>query len=245
MSLGDLDGKSALVTGASSGIGRETARALAREGCDVSLVARREEKLQDLADEVAEHGIETHIASADIRDENAVDAAVNGTVDAFGGLDVVVANAGAGAPGTGIHEMPTEEYQALSETNIDGTFYTTRAALPHLLETDGNLVFMSSIAGQYPRPATPLYAATKWWIRGFGLSVEARYGPEGLGVTIVNPAEVRTDIEVLGTPLTERFEEGEVVEPEEVAEAVVFAAGTENATMSEVDVYWRGKLGQF
>lgn len=240
-----LSGKAALVTGASSGIGREIIRALAREGCDVSLVARREERLRELASEVEELGVETHVAPADIGDEDAVEAAVEGTVDEFGGLDAVVANAGAGAPGTGIHEMATEEYRTLTGTNVDGTFFTARAVIPHLLESEGNLVFMSSIAGQYPRPATPLYAATKWWIRGFGLSVEARYGPEGLGVTIVNPAEVRTDIEVLGTPLTERFEEGEVVEPEEVAEAVAFAVGAEHATMSEIDVYWRGKLGQF
>lgn len=241
----DLIGKSAIVTGASSGIGRETVRELARAGCDVSLVARSEEKLRELAEEVASYDVNTYVAPANIRDEAAVKTAVEETIEAFDGLDVAVANAGAGAPGTGIHEMETEEYRTLIETNIDGTFFTARSTIPPLLESEGHLVFMSSIAGQYPRPATPLYAATKWWIRGFGLSVEARYGPEGLGVTIINPAEVRTDIEVLGTPLTDRFEEGEVVEPEEVAEAVAFAARTENATMSEIDVYWRGKLGQF
>ena len=245
MSTRDLTGKSVLVTGASSGIGRETVRAFAREGCDVALVSRSEGTLRELANEIADQDVNTHVAPADIRDETAVEAAVEGAADAFGGLDVVVANAGAGAPGTAIHEMKTEEDRLLTETNVDGTFFTARAAIPHLLESEGSLVFMSSIAGQYPRPATPLYAATKWWIRGFGLSVEARYGPDGLGVTIVNPAEVRTDIEVLGTPLTERFEEEEVVEPEEVAEAVVIAARAENATMSEMDVYWRGKLGQF
>jgi NADP-dependent 3-hydroxy acid dehydrogenase YdfG len=104
---------------------------------------------------------------------------------------------------------------------------------------------MSSIAGQYPRPATPMYAASKWWIRGFALSVEAQVGPNGVGVTVVNPAEVRTDIEVLGESMNEQFERGEIVEPEEVAEAEVFAARQDNATISELDVYWRGKLGQF
>lgn len=238
-----LDGRVALVTGASSGIGRETVRALAREGADVALAARREERLNELAEEIDD--VETFVAPTDISDEAAVEAMVEGTVTELGGLDVVVANAGVGAPGEPVAEAATETHRKIVETNINGTFYTARAALPHLLESDGNLVFMSSIAGQYPRPATPMYAASKWWIRGFALSVEAQVGPDGVGITVVNPAEVRTDIEVLGESMNEQFDRGEIVEPEEVAEAVVFAASQDNATISELDVYWRGKLGQF
>lgn len=240
----DLDGRVALVTGASSGIGRETARALARDGADVALAARREAALEELAAEL--DGVETLVVPTDVSDESAVDAMVEATVDDLGGLDIVVANAGVGAPGEPVAETATETHRTIVEVNIDGTFYTARAALPYLLASNGNLVFMSSIAGQYPRPATPMYAASKWWIRGFALSVEAQVGPEGVGVTVVNPAEVRTDIEVLGKPVKDHFEEDEdIVEPEEVAEAVVFAASQDNATISEVDVYWRGKLGQF
>lgn len=238
-----LDGRVALVTGASSGIGRETARALAGEGADVALAARREEQLKELESEI--DGVQTLVVPTDISDENAVDDMVDATVDELGRLDVVVANAGAGAPGGPVSETSTEMHRTIVETNIDGTFYTVRAALPYLLESDGNLIFMSSIAGQYPRPATPMYAASKWWIRGFALSVEAQVGTDGVGITIVNPAEVRTDIEVLGKPVKDRFDKGEIVEPEEVAEAVVFAASQDNATISELDVYWRGKLGQF
>lgn len=238
-----LDGRVVLVTGASSGIGRETARAFAREGADVALAARREERLNELAAELDD--VETFVVPTDISDEAAVQAMVEDTVAALGGLDVVVANAGVGAPGGSVEETATETHRKIVETNIDGTFFTARAALPYLLESDGNLIFMSSIAGQYPRPATPMYAASKWWIRGFALSVEAQVGPDGVGITVVNPAEVRTDIEVLGKSMNEQFDRGEIVEPEEVAEAVVFAARQDNATISELDVYWRGKLGQF
>lgn len=238
-----LDGHVVLVTGASSGIGRETARAFAREGADVALAARREERLNELAAELDD--VETFVVPTDISDEAAVQAMVEDTVAALGGLDVVVANAGVGAPGGSVEETATETHRKIVETNIDGTFFTARAALPYLLESDGNLIFMSSIAGQYPRPATPMYAASKWWIRGFALSVEAQVGPDGVGITVVNPAEVRTDIEVLGESMNEQFDRGEIVEPEEVAEAVVFAARQDNATISELDVYWRGKLGQF
>jgi NADP-dependent 3-hydroxy acid dehydrogenase YdfG len=239
----NLNERVALVTGASSGIGRETAHALAGAGADVALAARREDQLHELAAELED--IETLVVPTDISDEGAVDAMVEETVDKLGGLDVVIANAGVGAPGEPVAETSTKTHRKIVETNIDGTFFTARASLPHLLESEGNLIFMSSIAGQYPRPATPMYAASKWWIRGFALSVEAQVGSEGVGVTIVNPAEVRTDIEVLGKPVKEHFDQGEVVEPKEVAEAVVFAASQENATISELDVYWRGKLGQF
>lgn len=242
-----LEGRTALVTGASSGIGRETANALAARGSDVALAARSEGKLTELADRLREeHGIEPLVIPTNVRDEGEVEQLVTETVETFGALDIVVSNAGVGAPGTRIEEFGTDSYRRLMETNVDGTFFLTRESLPYLLETSGNLIFMGSLAGQFPRPATPMYAAAKWWIRGFALSIQGMYGDEGVAVTVVNPAEVRTDIEVLGKPMTSRFEEGEVSEPAEVAEAVAFAAEQDgNSTVSELDLYWHGKLGQF
>lgn len=242
-----LDGQTALVTGASSGIGQETASVLARDGANLTLAARREERLEALSEALeGEYGVETLAVPTNVREQDAVEAMVEGTVDTFGGLDIVVSNAGAGAPGTRVDDIPTEEFYWVVETNVNGTFFTTRAAMPHLRESEGVLVFVGSIAGQYPRPATPLYAATKWWIRGWALSVEGMVGPDGVAVTVVNPAEVRTDIEVLDQSMTEHFGPGEVTEPEEVAEAIAFAARqSERSTVSELDLYWRGKLNEF
>ena len=239
-----LAGQAALVTGASSGIGYETARALARDGANVALAARRRERLEELATELeAEYDVLTLALPTNIRDEEAVETMVASTVEAFGGLDVVVSNAGAGAPGTRVDDISTEEYRLLLETNVDGTFFTSRAAMPHLRRSRGTIVFVASVAGQYPRPKTPLYASTKWWIRGWALSLEGMVGPDGVGVTVVNPAETRTDIEVLDEPMTEHFAAGDVTEPSEVADAIAFAARqSERSTVAELDLYWRGKL---
>ena len=174
-----LDGRTAVVTGASSGIGEATAHALAREGADVVLAARREERLESIAEDLqAGYGVDARGVPTDVRDDAAVDALIEAAVGAFGGLDVLVINAGL-ARGSDVAEMTTGEYRTMMATNVDGAFFATRAALPHLRERDGHLVFVGSFAGQYPRPFNPVYAATKWWLRGFALSVEASAGPRG------------------------------------------------------------------
>lgn len=259
-----LDGKAALVTGASSGIGEATAHALAREGASVALAARREKVLNDIAKKIeSEHGAETLVVPTNVRDEGNVEEMVETTVETFGQLDVLICNAGL-ARGESVEEMSTDDYETMMETNVDGVFYATRAAIPHLKERDGNLVFVGSFAGQYPRPFNPVYAASKWWVRGFAHSVEAseaqrasesergaeqpasNVGADGVAVTVVNPSEVRTEFgESYGQSFAERFEEGEVTEPEEVAEAILFAAKQEGSTVSELDIYRRDKFSGF
>lgn len=241
-----LDGRTALVTGASSGIGTASARALAREGVNVALSARREDRLEEIADELeTEYGTETLTVPADVREEEAVDAMVEACVERFGGLDVLLNNAGLGRGGD-VESLSTEDYRLMQETNVDGMFFATRAALPHLKESRGNLIFVGSFAGRFPRPSNPVYAATKWWTRGFAHSVQASVGDEGVGVSVINPSEVRTEFGAdMGESFEERFEEGEVTEPEEIAEAVVFAAGQRNSTVSELDLYRRDKFSGF
>ena len=233
----------ALVTGASSGIGEATAHALARKGADVALAARREGRLETIADDLeSEFDAGTLVVPTDIRDEAAVREMVETTVDTLGRLDVLVNNAGLGVGGD-IEETTSEEYHLMMETNVDGAFFATRAAVPHLRETGGNLVFVGSFAGQYPRPGNPIYAATKWWLRGFAHSVEGQIGPDGIGVSVVNPTEVRTEFgSEDGKSLEERFEPGEVTEPAEIADAVAFAAAQDNSTVHEIDLYRRDKF---
>ena len=238
-----LEDDVALVTGASSGIGEATAHALAREGANVALAARREERLESIAAEIeSAFGVETLVVSTDVRDEAAVEALVETTVETFGRLDVLVHNAGLGLGGD-VEATTTDQYRTMMETNVDGVFFATRAALPHLRETDGNLVFVGSFAGQYPRPGNPIYAATKWWVRGFAHSLEGQVGGEGVGVSVVNPTEVRTEFgSEEGDPFTERFEPGEMTAPAEVADAVAFAAAQDRSTVHEIDLYRRDKF---
>jgi NADP-dependent 3-hydroxy acid dehydrogenase YdfG len=238
--------RNALITGASSGIGRATAHALARDGANVALAARRESELTDIADTVeSKYGVETAVFPVDVRDEEAVESVVEGTVSTLDGLDVLVNNAGL-ARGEGVEDLSTEEFRTMQDTNADGVFFVTRAALSHLRESAGNLIFVGSFAGQYPRPFNPVYAATKWWVRGFAHSLEGRVGEDGVAVTVVNPSEVRTEFgSEEGESFEERFDPGSVTEPEEVADAIAFAAGREDSTLSEIDVYRRDKFSEF
>ncbi|CQH52001.1 probable oxidoreductase (short-chain dehydrogenase family) [Halobacterium hubeiense] len=240
-----LDGDVAIVTGASSGIGEATAHVFAREGATVVLAARRRERLETIADDLAaEYDADTHVVPTDVTVEAEVESLVDATVEAYGGVDVLVNNAGLGRSGD-VESLETAAYRQMMDVNCDGAFFATRAALPHLREADGNLVFVGSFAGQYPRPSNPVYAATKWWLRGFAHSVEAAYGDDGVAVTVVNPTEVRTEFgSEDGDAFEEVFEPDEVTEPVEIAEAIAFAARQEPpTTTSEIDVYRRDKFG--
>ena len=238
-----LDGQTAIVTGASSGIGAATCRALAAEGAAVVLAARSEDRLRKLADEIeADHAVDTLVVPTDIREESAVDDLIEATIAEFGGFDILVNNAGL-ARGSDVETMSTDEYETMQETNIDGMFYATRAAIPHVREREGHLIFLGSFAGQYPRSYNAVYAASKWWTRGFAKSVAAQVGDDALGVTVVNPGAVRTEFEATdGRTFEEVFEKGEASEPDEVADAIAFAATREGSSVSEIDINNRGKF---
>ncbi|RXK48613.1 SDR family oxidoreductase [Halorientalis pallida] len=240
-----LDGDTAVVTGASAGIGRATAHAFAREGANVVLAARSEDRLDDLAATVREeYDTAALVVPTDVTDEAAVEALIDATIEEFGGLDVLVNNAGL-ARGGSIEDMSTEQYRTMMDTNVDGMFFAARAAIPHLRESGGTLVFLGSFAGEYPRPSNPVYAASKWWTRGFAKSLSAQVGDD-FAVTVVNPAEVRTEFGYEeGTPFEERFDEGEASEPAEIAEAIVFAAKQSPSMAAEIDLYRRDKFEIF
>ena len=243
MTDGSLDGETAIVTGASAGIGAATCQAFAAAGANVVLAARSEDRLTDLAADLeSDHGVETLVVPTNVREEDAVDALIDETIETFGGIDVLVNNAGLSRGGE-VESMSTEDYETMQETNVDGLFYATRAAIPHVRERNGHIVFVGSFAGQYPRSFNPVYAATKWWTRGFAKSVAAQVGDDGVGVTVVNPAEVRSEFETSdGRTFEEAFDESEASEPEEVAEAIRFAASQEGSSISEIDINRRDKF---
>jgi len=238
-----LAGQTAIVTGASAGIGAATCRHLAAAGANVVLAARSEDRLVDLAEEIeADHDVETLVVPTDVRKEYAVDALIRETLKQFDGIDILVNNAGV-ARGSDVAELSTDEYETMQETNVDGVFYLTREAIPHIRERGGHLIFLGSFAGQYPRSFNPVYAASKWWVRGFAKSVAAQVGDDGVGVTVINPSEVRSEFEATdGRTFAEVFDEDEATEPEEVAEAIVFAATREGSTTSEIDINRRDKF---
>jgi NADP-dependent 3-hydroxy acid dehydrogenase YdfG len=235
----DLAGARVLVTGASSGIGESTALAFAAAGAAVVLAARREGRLRDLADRIdREYGTETVVVPTDVTDPDAVAEMVARSVEALGGLDVVVNNAGILRMAERLEDMPVEAYRAMRAVNVDGMFYTARAALPYLRESEGTLVFVGSDSAKHADPMLATYAATKWWTRGFALSLEAREGRHGVSVSVVNPGDTVTDINFEGRPLSETIDPGDALAPAEVASAIVFAASQESgSTVAELDLY--------
>lgn len=237
----DLSGRSIVITGASAGIGAATARRVASAGANVVLAARREERLRELAADIeAEYGVEALVHPTDVTDSDAVGALLDAAAERFDGVDGVVANAGL-ARGADIAAMSDEQYRTMMSVNVDGAFFTAREALAHLVDSGGDLVFVGSFAGQYPRSFNPVYAASKWWVHGFARSLATQ--EPGVGVTVVNPAEVRTEFGLEGEePAKERLGPDEASSPEEVADAIAFALGQAGSTVAELDLYRDGKL---
>ncbi|WP_394351206.1 SDR family oxidoreductase [Halorubrum sp. JWXQ-INN 858] len=242
-----IEGFTAVVTGASAGIGEATAHTLASAGVDLVLGARREERLESIAATLRDdHGVAVTPVRTDVTEREDVDRLVETAVAEHGSLDVLVNNAGMAHAGD-VESMADEEYRRMMAVNTDGMFYATRAALPHLRETRGVVVFVGSFAGQYPRAANPVYAATKWWTRGFAHSLQGQVGEDGVAVSVINPSEVRTEFgSQRGAPATERFEEGEVTDPTAIAEAIRFAVQQDRVdTVSELNLYRRDKFTGF
>jgi NADP-dependent 3-hydroxy acid dehydrogenase YdfG len=242
--LDSLAGKTAIVTGAASGIGRETAKQLAREEANVVGIDIQEDELKDnLTNIEKEYGTETLSMPVDITEEQNTKQAVQSAIDEFGEIDILANIAGITIP-QGVEDMSTDTYNRQMSVNLDGTFFMTRASLPHIRDSSGNLIFIGSYAGRFPRPFAPVYSGTKWWIRGFAHSLSGRVADDDVAVTVINPSEVRTDIaEGL---LKDRYDEGEIPEPSDVAEAVVFAAKQEPPnTVAELDLFRRNKFSDF
>ncbi|MXR43298.1 SDR family NAD(P)-dependent oxidoreductase [Halobaculum sp. WSA2] len=240
----DIDDDSVAITGASSGIGAATARTLAAAGVDLALGARREDRLADLAAELRdEHGVAVEAIAVDVTERERVEAFVEAAAEAFDGLDGVVVNAGIGLDGD-LDSMSIDDYRTMMGVNVDGAFHTARAALPHLRESDGTIVFVASFAGEYPRPTNPVYAASKWWVRGFAHSLEGSVGPDGVAVSVVNPTEVRTEFgSEQGESFEEQFDSADVTDPDAIADGIRFCLSQEGTdTVSELDLYRRDKF---
>jgi NADP-dependent 3-hydroxy acid dehydrogenase YdfG len=195
-----LTGTVALVTGASSGIGAATARALAAEGATISLVARRTERLHEIRSDIEQSGGTAAVFSADVTDAEQVGAAVQETVTTWGRLDILVNNAGLMRMGAAA-EAPVADWDDLVSVNIQGVLYGTRAALPHLIAaaTDSprgvaDVVTISSTAGWVARPGTAVYSLTKFGVNAFSEGLRQELIGQRVRVGVVGPGTVDTEI---------------------------------------------------
>ncbi|GAA0408680.1 SDR family NAD(P)-dependent oxidoreductase [Microbispora corallina] len=220
-----LDGKVVLVTGASSGIGEAAALALSAEGARVAVGARRTDRLESLADKAPG---EVLVLELDVTDQESVRSAVARTVERFGALDVLVNNAGVMLNGP-VLGADTSEWTRMVETNLLGSMYTVHAALPHLLESKGTVLQISSTSGRIASANSGVYAATKFGITAFAESLRQEITAQGVRVVVVEPGFVATELmaHVKDPAMREMARKMaasmRTLQPEDIADAIVYA----------------------
>ena len=186
----DIHGKVVLITGPARGIGAETARQLAARGARLSLVGLEPELLAALADELGEG----HVwFECDVTDQSALERAAAGTVEALGGIDVVIANAGVASNGT-VAVGPIEALVRIIDVNLTGVVRTVSATLSHVTERRGYYLLVSSAAALAPFPGISTYAAAKSGVEQFGNVLRLELAHKGVGVGVAHPSWIDTDM---------------------------------------------------
>ena len=228
-----LDGTVALVTGASSGIGAATARALAAQGATVAVVARRADRLDELAGEIKAAGGRTLAIVADVSDSAQAHSAVERTVNELERLDTVINNAGVMLLGP-VESAPLQEWEQMIKVNELGVLYVSHAALPHLLEAAqtaprqvADVVNISSVAGRVARRDSGVYNLTKFGIGAFSESLRQEVTGRHVRVSLVEPGMVKTELLSHVRPevrekVAQRYGNIERLEADDIAEVITF-----------------------
>jgi NADP-dependent 3-hydroxy acid dehydrogenase YdfG len=231
--MATLDGTVALVTGASSGIGRATAQQLAAAGAAVALVARRRDRLEELASVIRDGGGRALAVETDLAERQQAENAVQRTVDELGRLDTVVNNAGVMLLGPAL-ASPTVDWDTMIALNIQAQLYVTHAALPHLVRAaaDGprrvaDVVTISSTAGRVARPGAGVYALTKFGVAAFSESLRQELISQRVRVSVVEPGTVDTELvshnrDEVRAAAERQTAEIEPLRPEDIADAVAY-----------------------
>jgi len=229
----ELKGTTAMVTGASSGIGEATAIAFAAMGAKVALVARRADRLRALAIKIEAGGGEALAIEADITVEEKAREAVDRTASEFGSLDTLINNAGVMLLGP-IINAPLEEWRRMININVMGLLYCTHAALPHLLKAAkdsprrvADLVNISSVAGRTARRGAGVYNATKHAVGAFSESLRQELSDQHVRVSLVEPGAVATELGSHNRPeiqeqLQARFGHIERMQSDDIARAIAY-----------------------
>ena len=210
MELSECD---AIVTGASSGIGEATARALSRSGCSVALAARREERLETIAEDLDG---ETLVVPTDVSDPDEAESLVEQTIAAFDTVDVLVNNAGI-ARGGPVGDGHLEELRETVRVNLEGVMNVTEAALPAVKDAAGDIITISSLSARYPQAGGSGYTASKFGVNGFCRSLRKELGDDDVRVTTLMPGAVSTELNDW------EHWDGRAMEPADIADLVVTA----------------------
>jgi len=222
MQFRDLTDKVAIVTGASSGIGEATAKALAAEGVNVVLVARNQERIEALAGEIGERAM---AIPTDVGNEDEVTALFVEVKKRFGGLDLLFNNAGVGYNGP-FETSKRDEWKKTIDANLYGVLYCTQEAIPLMRGREGAMInTVSSVGGRYGVPGWAVYNATKFGVVGLHDALRKEIGGEGIRVSLIEPGAVYTN---WGHNVTEeamkvRRDKVEALHAEDIANALVYA----------------------
>ncbi len=220
----ELTGKVALITGASSGIGAATGKALASEGVRVALLARRRERLDVLAGEIQRQGGDTLVCPADVTDSTVAEAVAEGVLDRWGRVDLLVNNAGRGIAASFEATTP-EELRALLEVNLVSVLRLTQAVLPGMLKAgSGHIINVSSIVGRRGVPFRSAYSATKFALVGFTECLRQELRESGIHVSLVYPIYTETEFHEVEVRKVAPVYRGPVQSAEQVARAIVRCA---------------------
>ncbi len=225
MARRDIEDSRSLVTGASSGIGRAIAKELARQGGKVVCVARREDRLEALAKEIEAVGGSVVTVAGDVTDSETRKRGIEAAISHFGGLDVLVNNAGVGAVGPFASSDP-ERVRRIMEVNFFALVEMTRLALPHLKQGRAPIIVnVSSILGRRGVPHNSEYTASKFAVHGFSESIRAEFAGSGIDVLVVSPGTTETEFfdNVLESKGGPKWPEHAAVSADAVARATVRA----------------------
>jgi clavulanate-9-aldehyde reducatase len=236
----DLSNQVVAVTGASSGIGEATALACAQAGASVALAARRVDRIEELAERIAEQGGRAIAVQTDVGEESQAREFVQRAQSELGRLDVLVNNAGVMLLGP-LENAPTEEWRRMIHANVFGVLYCTHAALPLMrAQGGGHIVNVSSVAGRVARAGSGVYNLTKFGVGAFSESLRQEGVGIGVRVTVVEPGAVATELPGHNRPevleqMAKRFAGVTPLSSEDIAGAILYAIGQPpNVSVNEV-----------
>ena len=236
-----LNGKVAIITGASSGIGYATAEALATAGAKVAIGARRVDRLEDLAKKITDNGGEVFYQKLDVTQRSECDDFAKAVLDKWGSIDILVNNAGL-MPLSFFKNLKVDEWDKMVDVNIKGVLYTTGAVISHMKEKkSGHIVNLSSVAGRIVFPAGSVYCATKHAVAAFSEGLRQEFSVRSnIRVTSIEPGVVATELNDTITDeslqgFIENAKKMEALQAEDIARAILYAVDSpQHVNVNEV-----------